>query len=400
MPSDFVVFGRDPALSLLELNEYCQARNNPIQFKEFMGQAAIVETGQEWDIPAMMAELGGTVKIGSIEVDCAEKELSEKMASIDWAQRVPAKFRYSISDYTPEIREDTAPEIVQTALKDCFKQQRLKAVLKWPKARDSAFAGTTPTQLRKQKQLSEGLDVLMLESGVHVWVGKTIGVSDPIAWKERDLHRPSKKEFVQTSIRLSKILLNLSRATRGKNVLDPFCGTGSILMEGLLLGCNVVGVDHDKEMVASSKQNTSWLKEQRRVNETASVFLGDAKTISKEIRGKNIDCVATEPDLGPYWRGKPNANEAKQAIQKLEVLYGAFFRELKILMARGKRVCIIFPEIPSRDGKRWNVSGNVFETHGFREIKTPPIAGYRALPYAYKAKNSLIVRKVHVLERA
>ena len=45
------------------------------------------------------------------------------------------------------------------------------------------------------------------------------------------------------SPKLARCMVNLSRVTEGQLLLDPFCGTGGILIEAGIIGCKVVGSD-------------------------------------------------------------------------------------------------------------------------------------------------------------
>ncbi|MFB6294876.1 MAG: TRM11 family methyltransferase [Candidatus Nanohaloarchaea archaeon] len=55
--------------------------------------------------------------------------------------------------------------------------------------------------------------------------------------------------------RLARALVNLSEVERGGTVLDPFCGTGGILLEAGLIGCDVYGSDIQAEMVEGAAEN-------------------------------------------------------------------------------------------------------------------------------------------------
>ena len=43
-------------------------------------------------------------------------------------------------------------------------------------------------------------------------------------------------------------------------ILDPFCGTGTVLQEALLAGYDVVGTDLSQKMVDYTTENLSWLQ--------------------------------------------------------------------------------------------------------------------------------------------
>ena len=54
---------------------------------------------------------------------------------------------------------------------------------------------------------------------------------------------------------LARVMVNLSEAKPGDTVLDPFCGTGGILIEAGLCGCAVRGFDAQREMVTGTERN-------------------------------------------------------------------------------------------------------------------------------------------------
>lgn len=54
---------------------------------------------------------------------------------------------------------------------------------------------------------------------------------------------------------LARVLVNLSGVKPGEKILDPFCGTGGILIEAGLCGVGVSGRDINEEMIEGSKKN-------------------------------------------------------------------------------------------------------------------------------------------------
>lgn len=54
---------------------------------------------------------------------------------------------------------------------------------------------------------------------------------------------------------LARVLVNLSALKPGESIIDPFCGTGGILIEAGLCGISVNGFDMQKEMVKGCKKN-------------------------------------------------------------------------------------------------------------------------------------------------
>lgn len=54
---------------------------------------------------------------------------------------------------------------------------------------------------------------------------------------------------------LARVLVNLSEVSAGESVLDPFCGTGGILIEAGLCGILPKGLDIQEKMVEGCKEN-------------------------------------------------------------------------------------------------------------------------------------------------
>ena len=106
--------------------------------------------------------------------------------------------------------------------------------------------------------------------------------------------RPKMRPFVKpVSIdpRTARLMVNLARAGRGR-MLDPFCGTGGILIEAGITGLRPFGVDIDSKMVEGCKRNLEFFKIRGYVKE------GDARNLG-EIFGKNFfDCIVTDPPYG------------------------------------------------------------------------------------------------------
>jgi tRNA (guanine10-N2)-dimethyltransferase len=72
------------------------------------------------------------------------------------------------------------------------------------------------------------------------------------------------------SSRLARALVNLVAPPAG-SILDPFCGTGSLLLEAAALGLQPFGLDHNIKMVGMSRCNLTHF------GYAAQVELGDAQ---------------------------------------------------------------------------------------------------------------------------
>ena len=72
------------------------------------------------------------------------------------------------------------------------------------------------------------------------------------------VRRPRRRAFFHPAAifpKLSRALVNLSRVRPGEVFLDPFCGTGSLLLEAYEIGAFPVGSDLDSRMVRGARRN-------------------------------------------------------------------------------------------------------------------------------------------------
>ena len=73
--------------------------------------------------------------------------------------------------------------------------------------------------------------------------------------------KPHKRPFFypgSMSPKLARCMVNLSRVKENELVLDPFCGTGGILIEAGLIGCKVVGSDINWKMKNGTAINLEY----------------------------------------------------------------------------------------------------------------------------------------------
>jgi len=120
----------------------------------------------------------------------------------------------------------------------------------------------------------------------------------------RELFNFSSKEFTKRHIknrpffypislhpRESRCLVNLSGVRPNEKLLDPFCGTGGILLEAALMGIDSYGLDIRRDMVKGSKKNL------KAFGVSATILQGDARRIEKVYDFK-FDAVVTDPPYG------------------------------------------------------------------------------------------------------
>ena len=74
---------------------------------------------------------------------------------------------------------------------------------------------------------------------------------------------PRRKPFFHPTAmqaKLARTMVNLAQPKRGDLLLDPFCGTGGMLVEAGLIGCRVIGFDAKPHMLRGGLQKPEALR--------------------------------------------------------------------------------------------------------------------------------------------
>jgi tRNA (guanine10-N2)-dimethyltransferase len=168
--------------------------------------------------------------------------------------------------------------------------------------------------------------------------------------------RPKKKPFFHPSAmaaKLARCMVNLAKPKTGELLFDPFCGTGSMLIEAALIGCRVLGLDIQRRMVRGSLKNLAYFH----IN-PEGVIVADARNppITK------IDCVVTDP---PYGRSATTRKRTTKQIVE-EVLMTAHS-----MLDNGRRVCMASP-------KTLNI-GHIGTDLGYKHLESHLVYVHRGL---------------------
>jgi tRNA (guanine10-N2)-dimethyltransferase len=168
--------------------------------------------------------------------------------------------------------------------------------------------------------------------------------------------RPKKKPFFHPSAMLAKLvrcMVNLAKPKTGELVFDPFCGTGSTLIEAALIGCRVLGLDIQRRMVRGTLRNLDYFG-----IKPEGVILADARNppITK------VDCVVADP---PYGRSSTTLKRStKQIVEEvLTAVHG--------MLGKGQRVCLAAP-------KTLNIK-KTGETLGYKHLESHFVYVHRSL---------------------
>ena len=126
--------------------------------------------------------------------------------------------------------------------------------------------------------------------------------------------------------KLGRCMVNLSQLKEGDCICDPFCGTGTILLEAQSMGIKSIGIDFDQRMYEITRKNLA-------INGFKSIVINSTFDHLLQIKDK-IDAIVTDIPYGISSRSSasPNrvANDFVSIIPKRKKLVMVYKRGLDI----------------------------------------------------------------------
>lgn len=152
--------------------------------------------------------------------------------------------------------------------------------------------------------------------------------------------RPHLRPFFLPGVitpKIARALVNLSEIKEGGGVLlDPFCGTGGILIEAGLIGgaTTLVGIDVQKKMARGAEANLRFY------GLYANLVVGDASKMA--LRDDSVDAIVTDP---PYGRSSLVSGVGYFTAESRSLFRESLYRNAlaefhRVLKKRGKVVVI------------------------------------------------------------
>ena len=209
--------------------------------------------------------LGYTHEVHEIIITSSIEKLNGDVSSIDWSGYIDETFAVRVKRFQSDIDTvATERKIGSLILENCTDIR---------------------VNLNKPKSL---IRVVAFKDIVYVAIERI-----KLNKKHFEETKPHKRPFFypgSMSPKLARCMVNLSRVTEGQLVLDPFCGTGGILIEAGIIGCKVVGSDIYWKM----KNGTAINLEHYGIT--------DYRTFNLDVREikmyEKVSAVVTDPPYG------------------------------------------------------------------------------------------------------
>jgi tRNA (guanine10-N2)-dimethyltransferase len=393
MPSNFnaktlCILGRQPELGLAELESlYGSEHIQPIT-----GAALLDLDAGDIDF----GRLGGTIKLAKIltvipAVTWPELEknfLKNLPQHLEYAPE--GKLTIGLSVYGVEVPVEHINRMLLVAKKNLRGDRPIRVVPNKSPALNSAQV------LHNKLTHSGASELVLIRSGNHTILARSLFVQDIEAYGARDQARPKRDSRIgMLPPKLAQIIINLANPPARATLLDPFCGTGVILQEALLMGFNVVGTDIDKRMVDYAITNVEWLKGFRpQILGSYQIEIGDAR---KYTWPSKVSVVASEVYLGPPMHQVPKPAELASVIHEVNNLLEAFLRNIALQLGDNARIALAVPAWRGSDGsfrqlylldRLGDLGYNLLD---FKHVSPDGLLYYRS--------NQTVARRLVVLEK-
>lgn len=352
------ITGSSRELSLAELAATLDGKRIPFEIAGIGVDFVELSLPAHCDGRGLMDILGGCIKIGLL--------LDEYPFRI-FSPRALAEHISSFSDrrLTFGISASSVPDVPQ---KRRMGAQQLKRLGLEMKRELKTFGVASRCVLPQQNTLSlssvvvekngllkqGGIELLLIQHPNCIRVYTTKAVQPFEAFSSRDYGRPRRSMTIgMLPPKIARMMVNISNAPSLKHafLLDPFCGTGTILQEAILLGISsVTGGDISDASLKATHANMDWLK--KNISYAGGTIIDiqhcDARKLQSCFPSHVFDAIVTETYLGPILQ--KDAVISLSAIQDIERLISDSFASFKNVLKLGTRIVIAVPCWPSRSG--------------------------------------------------
>ncbi len=320
--------------------------------------------------------------------------------SVEFSQAITfpeRNFNFSLSLYCARRDPETEYEELSEKL--------LSTIREFGHKKANLIRSRSGPELHSERVLARSaMDFVAFPIGATYQWGVTVYIPETEAFKERSTQRPYVTSGISLSSRLARVLVNIAGVSKGQVLLDPFCGSGTILGEALLKGADCIGIDRNHGSVERTKKNLAWVLSQGRRGgqrvPSFSVITGDAMNLRRSLGDKMVDAIVSEPILMPRLSSPPSLEKARRLIKHASMIYSEALHEMSSVLRSSGRMVLVTPSLRTIDGKDVILSFDDLNEIGLRPFKPPG-----ALPFEYPLKvahqsTRWIRRAIYALEKA
>jgi tRNA G10 N-methylase Trm11 len=388
------LLGRQPAISLAELE---RAYGSAEQFSD---ETALVDTDS-----IEIERLGGTQKAGWVILQLSGKDwrtVSMKLVQHylkAWDGRT-GKITLGISAYGFDV---STRDIQKTGLILKAKMKTSGISLRLIPNQETALS-TATSHHNKLGLADNKIELLVVRGRGGVVVAESTGAQNITALAARDQGRPKRDAFVgMLPPKLAQIMINLAGPLSPApdsdlaqaRILDPFCGTGVILQEALLMHYAAYGTDLSEKMIRYSRDNINWLQET--YNFQASWYLHEGDAMDTRWQPP-VDAVVAETYLGQPFSAPPSPSKLTEVRGNCNHIISQFLKNLAAQLPSGTPVVIAVPAWKDTQGNFTHLPLiSKLDSLGFKRV---PLQSVSVDELLYFRPDQVVARELLVLTKS
>lgn len=333
------ILGSFPIISAAEIVTVLKLLPNEFDYSSDF----LIVKDKVFDSSKMIKQLGGTIKIAQ-EIGIVDNENDLIEFLFKELSSCTGKITFGVSAFFNDQSVKKLVENVGISIKKKLKTEGHSARY--------IFKGTevlSSVTVAKNNLIKKGAEFILRKEGSKFIIGKTLEVQPFDDWSKRDFGRPGRDNLSgMIPPKLARMMINLTDVSTDKVLLDPFCGSGTILSEAVLMGYkNIIGTDISDKAILQTKQNIEWLgleKNEELKGYETNIFEADSQDISKVIDINSIDVIITEPYLGNPLKGKESKEYLLKQAEELKKLYVNSIKEFNKILKKEAKLMIIIPQ--------------------------------------------------------
>ena len=371
----YLQFGRLQELSLYEFHQLFPE----VKCTKIIDDVFQVEFDDEKLLIEQLQKSGGIIKAMSLisAIGSADRD-DINLAIAEYLRQIPRP-NFSLT----EINRPQRSALDERLIKNVLRQVNVP----------SRFIHSTAKGLSASVLLHQKVeDLFIIYQKNECVLAKTIWIQDIDDWSNRDVGKPyrdHKRGMIPT--KLARMMVNFLSpelvSQQNKRLLDPFCGTGTILMEAGMLDWQVLGSDKSQEAVFGSAENMHWFSNNYKKPEPASLFVEDASNITLKQILQPVDAIVTEPFLG---KQTPAPHELPNIFRGLEKQYLGALKQWTNILKKGGEVVVVTPLVKT-EKHNFSLQGVIDKSKRF---------GYDILsgPLIYQRPQTIVQRAIYHLK--
>lgn len=352
--------GKTPALSLAELSSMLRKFELEYKVENVSKDFAKIDIEQEFNLRDFFVQIGGIIKVSReisiVEEAELEKAISEEIQKL--LENNPSKKNIAYSLYFSEKlnkdkANDTLPKIRRMfyEIKNKFSENNSLRILELQENTSELSSATIFNN--KLTNPKKGAEFDLIFSNGKISISKTVTVQDIESYSMRDYEKPGKDARIgMMPPKLAQAMINLAEIKAGQTILDPFCGTGTILQEALLNDYRVIGSDANGEQIDKCKQNLTWISKKYIITYPEyKVFQSGFSEAMRKIDNNSIDAIVTECTLGPIYKKIPKNEEIRTNYNTLKKLYTRLLGSAQNVLKSHRRIVVTLPAYQIKPGE-------------------------------------------------